>query len=68
MKKDYARALVELRSKLDISQHEMAELLKVSYPSVNRWENYKAIPIKIVRVRIEKLCKENNIVICEVEE
>ena len=39
VKKDYATALVELRSKLDISQHEMAELLNVSYPSVNRWEN-----------------------------
>ena len=68
MKKDYATALVELRSKLDISQHEMAELLNVSYPSVNRWENNKAIPIKIVRVRIEKICKENEIEICEVDE
>lgn len=61
MKYNYAKALIELRSKLNISQTELAALLNVSYPSVNRWENYKTIPIKIVRVRIEKICKENDI-------
>jgi len=61
MKYNYAKALIELRSKLNISQTELAALLNVSYPSVNRGENDKAIPVKIVRVRIEKLCKENDI-------
>jgi transcriptional regulator with XRE-family HTH domain len=61
MKYNYAKALIELRSKLNISQTELAALLNVSYPSVNRWENDKAIPVKIVRVRIEKLCKDNDI-------
>ena len=61
MKYNYAKALIELRSKLNISQTELAALLNVSYPSVNRWENDKAVPVKIVRVRIEKLCKENDI-------
>lgn len=61
MKYNYAKALIELRSKLNISQTELAALLNVSYPSVNRWENGKTIPIKIARVRIEKLCKENDI-------
>ncbi len=61
MKYNYAKALIELRSKLNISQTEMAALLNVSYPSVNRWENDKAIPVKIFRVRIENLCKENNV-------
>jgi putative transcriptional regulator len=64
--KNYGKALIELRSKLDISQTEMANLLGVSYPSVNRWENNKAIPVKIVRVRIEKMCKENGVEIEEV--
>ena len=61
MKYNYAKALIELRSKLNISQTELAALWNVSYPSVNRWENDKAIPVKIVRVRIEKLCKDNDI-------
>ena len=64
--KNYGKALIELRSKLDISQTEMANLLGVSYPSVNRWKNNKAIPVKIVRVRIEKMCKENGVEIEEV--
>ncbi|MCI7220052.1 MAG: helix-turn-helix domain-containing protein [Bacilli bacterium] len=68
MKLNYAKALLELRSKLNISQTEMAALLNVSYPSVNRWENGRAVPIKIARVRIEKMCKENNIEIEEVAE
>ena len=68
MKYNYAKALIELRSKLNISQTELAALLNVSYPSVNRWENDKAVPVKIARVRIEKLCKENDIEISEVDE
>ena len=68
MKLNYAKALLELRSKLNISQTEMAALLNVSDPSVNRWENGRAVPIKIARVRIEKMCKENNIEIEEVAE
>lgn len=64
--KNYGKALIELRLKLDISQTEMANLLGVSYPSVNRWENNKAIPVKIARVRIEKMCKENGVEIEEV--
>ena len=58
---NWAKALIELRSKLNISQSELASLLMVSYPSVSRWENNRAIPVKIARVRIEKMCKENDI-------
>lgn len=58
---NYQKALVELRAKLNISQHELAELLKVSYPSVSRWENGHFEPTKIVKVRLEKLLKENEI-------
>lgn len=65
MEKNYVKALLELRSVLNVSQAEMADILSVSYPSVNRRENGRAIPVKIVRIRIEKLYKENNIVIEE---
>lgn len=68
MKKDYATALIELRSKLNIPQTELARILNVSFQSVNRWENNRTVPVKIVRVRIEKMCKENNIEIEEVAE
>lgn len=68
MKKDYATALLELRAFLDISQTELAKILKVSFQSVNRWENNHTIPVKITRIRIEKMCKEYNIEIGEVVE
>ena len=68
MKYDYPKALVELRAKLNISQHELADLLEVSYPSVSRWENGHFEPTKIVKVRVDKLHKENNIVLEEVNE
>lgn len=61
MSYDYSKALVELREKLNISQHELAGLLKVSYPSVSRWENGHFCPTKIIKVRIDKILKENGI-------
>lgn len=63
MKYDYSKAIVELRSKLNISQHELASLLNVSYPSVSRWENGHFNPTKIVKLRLDKLLEDNEIVV-----
>ena len=68
VKYDYPKALVELRAKLNISQHELADLLKVSYPSVSRWENGHHEPTKIAKVRLDEVLKENNIVLEKVDE
>lgn len=68
MKLDYSKAVLELRSKLNISQHELANLLGVSFQSVNRWENRHFEPTKIVNVRLEKMLKENDIVVVEMDE
>lgn len=35
---DYQRLVKELRIKLILSQQELAELLKASFSSINRWE------------------------------
>lgn len=59
--KDYKKALVELRSKLYISQVELAKILNVSFSSVNRWENSRFEPTKIVKFRLDKLLEENGI-------
>jgi len=61
MKLDYAAAIMHLRVKLNLSQMGLADLLGVSYTSVNRWENGKYAPTKLVKKKIELLCKENNI-------
>lgn len=68
MKFDYSMALVELRSKLNISQHELADLLGVSYPSISRWENKHFKPTKIVKFRVDKLLKENGIEVVDDED
>lgn len=68
MKQNYQKALILLRAKLNISQHELADLLKVSYPSVSRWENGHFELTKIAKVRLEKLLKENDIKLEEVDE
>lgn len=61
MKLDYASAIINLRIKLNLSQSALAELLGVSFTSVNRWENGKYEPTKLVKKKIELLCRENNI-------
>ncbi len=68
MKYDYQKALVQLRAKLNISQHELADLLQVSYPSISRWENGHNEPTKIAKVRLEGFLRDNDIQLDEVKE
>lgn len=68
MEYNYSKAILELRSKLNISQHELANILGVSFQSVNRWENGHFEPTKIVKVRVDKMLKDNGIVLDEVKE
>ncbi len=41
MRLNYAKAIMDIRVKLDLSQMALAELLGVSFTSVNRWGNGK---------------------------
>lgn len=66
MKIDYAAAIIKLRVKLDLSQMALAELLGVSFTSLNRWENGKYAPTKLIKKKIELLCNENDIQLEEV--
>jgi len=45
----YAEAIKELRKKLILSQTEFAELLGVSFQSINRWERSKHEPTSKLR-------------------
>ena len=58
---NYKRLVKELREKLIITQQELAELLEVSFSSINRWETGKHEPTIKVKRKIVELCKENNI-------
>lgn len=68
MKLDYSKAILELRSKLSVSQHELAAFLGVSFQSVNRWENGHFEPTKIVKVKLIKMFNDNGVELKEVKE
>jgi len=51
----------KVRRNLEMSQHELAKELDVSYTSVNRWENKHVAPSKLARKSFMNFCKIRNI-------
>jgi transcriptional regulator with XRE-family HTH domain len=58
---DYSKALKDLREKLLVTQEELAEMLGVSFASVNRWENKRHEPTIKAKRKIRDLCRKNGI-------
>lgn len=50
-----------IRSHLNMSQTEFAELLGVTFATVNRWENGRAKPNKLAQTKIYDICRERNV-------
>ncbi len=48
------KTVKEIRQRLDISQAKLAQALKVSVPTINRWENAKAIPDPLALTQLER--------------
>lgn len=51
----------DIRSRLNLSQTEIAEKLGVSFATVNRWEKGHRTPSQIALGNIKRLCADNNI-------
>lgn len=58
---NYQDLIKKLRSKLIISQEELAKILGVSFASVNRYENGHNEPTIKIKRKITELCKINGI-------
>ena len=58
---NYPEIIKKLRTKLLVTQTELAELLGCSFSSVNRWEKGHHEPTMKAKRKIMQLCKENNI-------
>ena len=58
---DYSKLIKELREKMILSQAELAELLGVSFASVNRWEMSHHEPTIKSKRKIVALCKKHKI-------
>lgn len=50
-----------IRAHLNMSQTEFAELLGVTFATVNRWENGRAMPNKLAQTKIFDICQEKNV-------
>jgi len=58
---DYSELIKELRKKMIISQSELANILEVSFSSVNRWENGRYDPTIKVKRKLNDLFIKYNI-------
>lgn len=53
--------LKKIRIHLNMSQTELAERLNVTFATINRWENGRAVPNKLAQSKLYELCKEKSI-------
>ena len=51
----------KIRSHMNMNQTEFAELLNVTFATVNRWQNGRALPNKLAQDKIYHLCKEYDV-------
>lgn len=57
---DYSKLIIQIRAKLNLSQDKLGRLVGVSFSTINRWENKKAIPSKKHICVLENICKKHN--------
>ena len=48
----------QIRTYLNMSQTEFADRLNVTFQTVNRWENGRAVPNKLAQSMIYEFCKD----------
>ena len=57
----WSKIIRDLRNKMLLSQTELADLLGVSFASINRWENGHNEPTIKIKRKIKELCQRENI-------
>lgn len=53
--------ILEIRSRLNASQDDLAKMVGVSFATVNRWENGHSIPNKATQLRLYDVCKKQRV-------
>lgn len=56
----------QIRDYLNLSQAELAERLNVTFATVNRWENGRAVPNKLAQTTLYDICKENEVPVYDI--
>jgi putative transcriptional regulator len=55
---NFPELVKRVRSQLGISQEALAHELRVSFATVNRWENGKTTPFKLARMQFDAFCEK----------
>lgn len=55
----------KIRAYMNMNQMEFAEQMKVTFATVNRWENGRALPNKLAQDKLVDLCREYNVPVYE---
>lgn len=55
------KLIKQIRTYLNMSQTEFAEQLNVTFQTVNRWENGRAVPNKLAQSKMFDFCKEKHV-------
>jgi transcriptional regulator with XRE-family HTH domain len=50
-----------IRRALNITQEQLARDLRVSYTTLNRWENGRNMPSRLARLRMADYCKSKGV-------
>ena len=61
----YSVAIKTLRKRMLVTQSDLANILGVSFASVNRWENDEHEPTMKIKRKLALLFKEHNITVEE---
>lgn len=56
---NFSEAVKEVRSKLNLTQQQLAEALSVNYTTINRWENGHSVPSKLAQKSFYDFCENN---------
>lgn len=56
----------QIRDYLNMSQTEFAELLNVTFATVNRWENGRTVPNKLAQTTLYEICKDNSVPVYDI--
>lgn len=57
----FGKVIKQVRNTLSITQEQLARELKVSFSTVNRWENLKSNPSPLAKENFLVFCSKNNI-------
>lgn len=55
---DFSIVVKEVRRQLGLSQEALAQELRVSCATINRWENAKTAPFKLAREQFDAFCRK----------